>query len=101
GRAAGESMRIGGSTAGIEAGEPEKLADPLGRARGRYNSVQCQRFRENLPDGHARIERRIGVLEDDLRVAPQGLELALLEGGDVTAVETNASRSRIDQPQHE
>jgi len=38
-----------------------------------------QRFRDDLADGHARIETRVGILEDDLDVATIRLQIASLE----------------------
>src|SRR5262249_25771311 len=60
-----------------------------------------KRLGEDLPDGHARIERAIGVLEDELRVAAQRPELTLLKRRDIATVETDASCRWFDQPQHQ
>src|SRR6266700_3297509 len=99
--AAGEFMRITARQARLEADKPQKLVHPLRAARWRDDVVQRKRLGENLPDGHARIERGIGVLEDELCVAAQRPELTLLEGRDISTVETDASCRWFDQPQHQ
>src|SRR5215469_3158247 len=94
-------MRITTRQARLEADKPQKLVHAFRAARWRHDMVQRKRLGENLPDGHARIEGGIGVLEDELRVAAQRPELTLLEGRDIATVETDASRCWFDQPQHQ
>src|SRR5712691_5780753 len=81
---AGEFVRIAARRARLEADELQQLRDPLAAARARNDVVERERLGQDLADGQARIERGIRVLEDELRVAPQRPELALLEGGDVS-----------------
>jgi hypothetical protein len=33
--------------------------------------MQAERFRQRLADGEARVQRGVGILEDDLHVAAQ------------------------------
>ena len=52
----------------------EELGDALLALGRRHDVVQHQRLGENLADGHARVERRERVLEDQLHLAAQGAE---------------------------
>jgi len=63
--------------------------------------VQPQRLGENLADSHARIERGIGILENELRIPSQRRELTLFENCDISAVEAYSPARRINQPQHQ
>src|SRR5690242_13726315 len=67
-------------------------------------TVLCQAVdRERLPDdradSHAWIKRRIRILKDDLHVAPQCSELAVVELDHVASLEPDLSGRRFDQPQ--
>ena len=52
-----------------QADQAQQLGDALAAPAGR-EAVQRQRLAERLLDRHARIERRVRVLEDDLQRAP-------------------------------
>ena len=52
-----------------------------------------------VDDAEARIERLVRILVDDLHAPPQRTEVGLREARDVDAVEGDASRVRVDQPQ--
>ena len=54
--------------------------------------VDRKRRTDDLPDRVTRVERRVGVLEDDLDLAPKRPQLARGEVGDVGAVEDDAAR---------
>ena len=57
--------------------------------------VDLERLLEDRADLLARIERAIGILEDDLDIAPQSLEgSARLEARDVDAVDDQGARGR-------
>src|SRR6185437_10602370 len=56
---------------------------------------------QDLADRHAGVERGVGILEDDLRLAPEATQLVRIEGQQVAPVEANASRIWLDQPQHQ
>ena len=51
-------------------------------------------------DAHARIERRIGVLEDDLDVLAPRPQRSALEPCQVRAIEPYLPRGGIQQPQY-
>ena len=59
-----------------------------------------QGFANDGADVHARVERGIGVLKDDLDVAAQQAEFAGLQRPDVAAFKMNLARGRLDQAQH-
>ena len=58
-------------------------------------------FADDLADAHARVERGVGVLEDDLHLAPQIAHRVGIERGYVGAFEIDAARSGFEQPDHE
>ena len=63
-------------------------------------TVQPQRLAQRLADREARIERGVGILEDDLHVAPQMAQVAATERAHVPAGEADRPRRRFDEPQH-
>jgi len=62
---------------------------PLGDA------VQAQGFGDDLPDGHARVERGRGVLEDEVEVLAQGPQGAPGKAGHVRAVDVDGAAGRV------
>src|ERR671935_64830 len=60
-----------------------------------------QRFGEHVAHGHARIERAVGGLEDDLHLAPQRAYFALGQRVEIAAVEPDFARGGLDQPQEQ
>ena len=74
------ARKLGGASSG-EIGRQPDLLERFGRAclpaRRRAYAVGHQRARDNLADRRARVERGIGILVDQLDVAP---ELAALGG---------------------
>ena len=67
--AAGELVRIALGVLRRQADQAEQLGDAIAAPAGR-ETVQRQRLADGLRDRHARIERRVRVLEDDLQRAP-------------------------------
>ena len=63
--------------------------------------MQRQRLGQDLADRHARIERGIGVLEDDLGVAAERAQPVGVEREQVAALEADTAGIRLDQPQHQ
>jgi hypothetical protein len=61
-------MRVSAAETRIEANELKELSDP-GRPLVARRAVDTQRLGENLAHRLARVETRIGVLEDHLRAA--------------------------------
>src|SRR6266567_7642067 len=62
-------------------------------------TVERERLGEHLADGHARIERRVRVLEDDLQRASPRAQALRVECEKVFALELDRSRGRLDQTQ--
>ena len=58
-----------------------------------------QRLVQDLAHGHARIERGIGVLKNDLHVPAQTAQFVLVEVGDLLALEAHRARRRVHQAQ--
>src|SRR4029077_5279779 len=69
------------------------LAPRLGEA------VDLQRLADDRRHREPRIERRIGVLEDDLHVAAQSPQRLAVEAGDIGALEPDLAGTGLDQPQ--
>ena len=63
--------------------------------------VHRQRLGQDLAHRHARVERGIGVLEDDLHVPAQAAQRVLAEVGDLLALEADRARGRLHQAQHQ
>src|SRR5262249_26447874 len=58
-----------------------------------------QRLADDLPHRHARVQRGIRILEDDLHVPRHRAQLVAAHRGDVAPLEPHAARGRLDQPQ--
>src|SRR5688500_11519430 len=61
-------------------------------------AAQCEQWLLHRPlHGVARVERVVGVLEDDLELLPHRAELRLGEPGDIAALEDDgAARRRLE-----
>src|SRR5215208_5185253 len=93
--AAGELVRVAVDEVGVEADLLEELARALAPV---VEAEVAQRLLDDAAHGHARVQRRVRVLEDHLDVAPQGPELAVAERGDVAAVEDELAVRRLVEP---
>lgn len=51
--------------------------------------MQKQRLGQNFADLHARVERSIGILEDELRVSSEAAQRGGVELGQILLVETD------------
>ncbi len=96
---AGELVRIAPGMFGQQADDFQQLAPARGARRGVADLVHPQRLGQDFADGHARIERGVGVLEDDLHVPAQPAQLVLVEVGDLLALEAHRARRRVHQAQ--
>ena len=99
--AAGEFVGIATRKARLEPDQAQQFLDPFTAACGRNQVVQAQGLGQDLAHGHARIERGIGILKDDLRVAAEGAQLVRVQGQEIAALEANVAGIRLDQPQHQ
>src|SRR6185503_3584580 len=59
--------------------------------------VRVQRLADDRADGHARVERAVRVLEDDLHPAPEAAQPVRLERGQVDPVEPDRARGGLAQ----
>src|SRR5439155_23277839 len=99
--AAGELIRIASHVVRAQADGLQQLDDALFELPpGLGQSVNDQGFADDRADIHARIERGIRVLKDDLDVAAQQAEFAGPELPDILAFKMNLARGRFDQAKH-
>ncbi len=77
--AARELVGIPVDVLGVEADDVEQLLGALAALPRRANAMDQQRLGDDLTDGHAGVQRRVGVLEDDLDFSAEGLEVGALE----------------------
>jgi hypothetical protein len=84
--AAGEFVGVARGMRFCEADELQQLAHPLLFLSG-MQTVKPQRLFQHRADRHARIERAVGVLEDDLHLPAQGTNFTFLEVGNFFIVE--------------
>ena len=87
--AAGEFVRVAAGKARLETNQTQQFLDAFATARGRHQVMQRQRFGQDLADGHARIERGIGILKDDLRIAAEGAQLVGIKCEQIAALEAD------------
>ena len=86
---------------GQQADDLQQFAHPRFARSGIADLVHPHRLGQDLAHRHARIERGVGVLKDDLHVPAQPPQCILAEIGDFLAPETHRARRRIHQAQHE
>ena len=81
-------MRVAVDVLGVEAHDVEQLTHVV-HALGlvAHRAVDDERLGDDLADGHARVQARVGVLEDELHVMAHALELALVHVSHVLALE--------------
>ena len=89
--AARELVRVVAHLLGPEADPLEQRRDPLLARAAVREAVVGERLADDLARGQARVERGVGVLEDDLEVAPVGVHRAPPEAGDLLALEAHAA----------
>jgi hypothetical protein len=82
-----------------EADRPQQLVDAPLALRARVMAVDPQRLGDDVAHGHARVERGVRVLEDDLHLPPDLTHLAAAEPRDVAPVEDDLPGGRLDQLQ--
>ena len=100
--AARELVRVAAHVVGVQADRLEQLRRSAPRTRaGVFASLWIdQRLADDRADRHARVERGVGVLEDDLHVAARARAARRLPSArDVLALEPDLARGRLDQAQ--
>ena len=78
----------------------QQFADPLVDLPCLTDLVDPEGFGDDVVDRPARIQRRVGVLEDDLHVAPDRPQIRRRHGGQFLTVELHRPRCRLVQLQH-
>ena len=63
--------------------------------------MHADRLGDDLADGHARIERGVGVLEDDLHLLAHGDHRLAVEPGEVDVLEADLAPGRLVETQHQ
>jgi hypothetical protein len=64
-------------------------------------AVDKHRFADGLAHREARVERRIGILKDDLYLAPEGLQGWAVQGSNVLSAKDDAAGGGLDSTQDE
>src|SRR3546814_13003163 len=82
---------------GAQADTRQKLADAPPALLPGTHAMHAQRLLHQRADRHARVQRREGVLEDELQVAAQAAHLPLRQGADVTALVEHLPGCRADE----
>ena len=94
---AGELVRVASGVKRLHSHGLEQVCHPLIDFLALGDSMDEQRLADDLADRHARVERSVGVLEDDLHVPSQGSQRAAGHRGDVLALEQDLAGRRFDQ----
>ena len=88
--ATGELVRVALGHAGVERHLVQQLGHAgAGGGAAAADAVHQQRFGDDLAHGHARVERAVRVLEDDLDGAAQGAERAAVHGSEASAADAD------------
>jgi hypothetical protein len=96
--AAGELVGVAAHVIRVETDCLQQMGDLLlALTPGLGELVDDERLPHDGAHGHPRVQRRIGVLEDDLQIAPEGPERPLVHGRDVLPLEPHLARGRLDQ----
>ncbi len=85
------------SALGPQAHPEGECRDPLGQLAAARNPVIDDRLADDVANSQARVERGVGVLEDDLELAPVGPHLVAAEAVDALALDADLARGRVDR----
>src|SRR5205814_10248097 len=95
-RAAGEFTRRRGAISRPDRTPTETREDaPAPRRGAARHALHFQRFGDDLGDGHQRVERPVGVLEDHLRLAPEQAQIAPVERSEEHTSELQSLRHLV------
>jgi len=95
--AAAEFMGIAAEVFRLQPDHLHQVPDPVPAFAGASHAVDGQRFADDAACGLARIERGIGVLENDLHPSPEGQHGAAGQAGQVLPGEKDFTGSRFFQ----
>src|SRR5581483_4783031 len=96
---AGELVRIPVREVGVEADRLEQVADAALAVAARPLAVDEHRLLDDLPDRHARVERRVRILEDDLHLLAQLAQVVPARRRQLVAHEADGAAGRLQQLQ--
>src|SRR5687768_1478802 len=89
-------MRVSVGEVGVEAHVFQQLLHPLAPLRSAlHETVRPQRLSNYVPDGHARVEGGVRVLEDHLHVATHRPQILSLCARDVAPTEDDVPSRRL------
>ena len=97
---AGELMRIAAQLRFRQADHLEELTDTLPALLARSDAVDLKRLEHCLLKRHARIERIVRVLKDDLHLAPDALQLLGVHFVNIPSLIVDGALRRLNQAQH-
>jgi hypothetical protein len=92
-------MRISLEMRRVETDKPEELGDAIAALGGRALSVDDERLLDNLSRSHARVQRGIRILKNDLHVASRESKFLPRVLEDVRSAEPHLSRGGFDEPE--
>src|SRR5215471_13421783 len=93
-------MRVAVGKFRIETTDREQLTDPsCAPSAMALEAVDHDRLGDDFADLHARVERAVRVLKDDLNASPQRQQVLALGLGDIYAVEQDLTGGRPLEPQ--
>ena len=82
---------------GVEADQLEQLVHPVIDVLLRQDLVGEDGLGDDLADGHARIQARIGILEHQLDIAAHRTALPRAQRGDIATLEEDYAAGRFEQ----
>ena len=92
-----ELVRIAVDVLGVQTDDVQQLTDTLNALLLGAHAMNSHGLGDDLADGHTRIERSIGVLEDELHLTTHVLDLMLAHLGNVFALEEHLTCRRLGQ----
>ena len=96
--AARELVGVAAQVIGAEADRLQEMDHALLALLARLGElVDDEGLADDRAHRHARVQRRVGVLEDDLHVSPEVAERPLVESRHVLTLEGDLARGRLDE----
>jgi hypothetical protein len=93
----GELVRIAEPQLGAQADPVEEVDDLLVEVLAARELLHAQGLPDDLAAGHARVERRVRILEHHVHVAAERAELPTRQMRDVVAFEPDRTVRRLEQ----
>src|SRR5262249_20015521 len=97
---AGEFVREAVRMLRAEPDRPQQLVDAPASLLPPVLAVDAKWLRDDLAHGHARVQRRVRILEDDLELTSNLPHAPARQLRDVLTVEDDPSVGRIEKPDH-